>query len=134
MFGQIRQLSLSSIKHQHSCKDSQKNLLQTFLQVPAACQFFNDVFSFKMFRANYSCFSDKESVLSMLAFDQVAPSIPSLDFRGKPEEVVTCEKAFLIVVTIVTVNRGTMLSSLLRRRRRSIPSIGTLVHLPKLSI
>ena len=109
-------------------KTSYMQILQTFHQFPATCQRFSDDFFFEMFRAQKSWFCYEESVLSMLALDEIAPSVSPLDVLWKREEMKACWIAFRVIIAISTAKSGTVSSSSFRRRRKSILGRESVVH------
>lgn len=105
--------------------------LQTFHQVPATWQFFADVFFLEMFQAKNSWVWYEESILSMLAFYEVAPPISSLYILRKREEMEAFWMAFRIITAVRTAKSSTMFSFSLRRRRGSILRSESVVHCGK---
>ena len=86
-----------------------------------------------MFMTNYSCSSHGETVLSMLPLYKVTPAISALWASWETEEMVTCEKPFVVIIAVVTAKNSTVFSSFLRNRRRRFLSTATAAHNPKKS-
>ena len=55
-----------------------------------------------MFTTNNSWTSHIESVLSMLLLYEVTPAISAFGASWETEEMVTCEKPFVIIIAVVT--------------------------------
>lgn len=81
-----------------------------------------------MFRARKSLFYDEESVLSILTPHEIALPVSRLDVLWKGEEMEACWISLSIIIAISTIKSGTMSSSSIRRKRRSILRRETVIH------
>ena len=96
--------------------------------IPSDLPMFFGCLFFETFRAQKRGFYDDESVLSMLALHEIAPSVSPLDVLRKGEEMEACWIAFCVTIAISTTKSGTVSSSSFRRGRRSILRRESVVH------
>ena len=82
--------------------------------IPSDLPMFFGCLFFETFRAQKRGFYDDESVLSMLALHEIAPSVSPLDVLRKGEEMEACWIAFCVIIAISTAKSGTVSSSSFR--------------------